>query len=130
MEQNLDQTRELDQLLMAMAGHDLRKVVIAMGGVLNTYLQEVHGQCQHTGEASYIAKRATDMKQAGKDMLLCIDEILAALEKTGAANAALKSVAAHMDAHYPAEPVKPLYIAANGQYVRELTDLSANHWHM
>lgn len=123
MKQNLTQPEELDQILMTMAGHDLKKVMSAVSAALNTYLQEVNRKQLHAGETQYIAERMTDMHLAGKDMLLCIGEILAFLNKNKSPVEPLRSAMQLVDLDY-------LVGLKQGPHAVTRPDSPPSYWHM
>ena len=81
MQQNPYSSEKIDQQLMAMAIHNLRKAVDAAGGVMSLYSREASVKFTRPGEAQYIAELVSGMQQSGRKMLRCIDEILAVTDK-------------------------------------------------
>ena len=130
MKQNLTQPEELDQILMTMAGHDLKKVMGAVSVALNSYLQEVNKKPICTSETRYIAERMTDMHLAGKDMLVCIGEILAVLNETKSPVEPLRSAMQLVDPDYLNALKQVPHVATNGRYAGVLPDSAPSYWHM
>jgi len=130
MKQNLTQPEELDQILMTMAGNDLKKVMGAVSAALNSYLQEVNKKPICTSETQYIAERMTDMHLAGKDMLLCIGEILAVLNETKSPVEPLRSAMQLVDPDYLNALKQVPHVATNGRYAGVLPDSAPSYWHM
>ena len=115
MQQNPYSSEKIDQQLMAMAIHNLRKAVDAAGGVMTLYSREAGAKSTRPGEAQYIADLADGMQQYGKKMLQCIDEILAATDKTNSAVGFNTSL--HPGGNsYPVVPKQVPYVIAGGEY--------------
>ena len=97
---------------------------------LNSYLQEVNKKPICTSETQYIAERMTDMHLAGKDMLLCIGEILAVLNETKSPVEPLRSAMQLVDPDYLNALKQVPHVATNGRYAGVLPDSAPSYWHM
>ena len=123
MKQNLTQPEEIDQILMAMACHDLKKLVVAVSGVLEMHLQEVHKKMAlHAGGTPCIDDSVADMQHASSDVLLCIDEILAALDTASSGIEPLRVIMQHVTESCLIMPQQVPHVAANMGYAKGLPD--------
>ena len=122
MKQNPTQPEEIDQILMTMSSHDLKKLVVAVGGVLEMHLQKAHKNIIRAREVSCIAGSVADMQHANRDMLLCIDEILAALDTASSGIEPLRVIMQHVNESCLIVSKQASHVAANGEYAKELPD--------
>lgn len=122
MKQNLTQPEEIDQILMTMASHDLKKLVVAVGGVLEMHLQEAHKKIIRASEAPCIPDSVADMQHASRDVLLCIDEILAALDTASSGIEPLRVIMQHVNENCLIMQKQISHVAANGEYAKKLPD--------
>jgi len=130
MKQIPDQPEALDQILITMAGHDLKKMLGAVSAALNSYLQEVNKKPISANETQYIAERMTDMHHASRDMLLCIGEILAALNKANSPVEPLRSAMQLVDLDYHVARQNIPHVATSSRNAGSLPDSSPSYWHM
>ena len=122
MKQNLTQPEEIDQILMAMSIHDLKKLV-AVSGVLEMHLQEVHKKMAlHAGGTPCIDDSVADMQHASGDVLLCIDEILAALDTASSGIEPLRVIMQHVNESCLIVSKQISHVAANVEYAKKLPD--------
>ena len=135
MTQNHSNSGKIDRILMTMAIHNLKKAVIAAGGVLNLYSQEANKKLMYTSEAKYIADQVAGMQLAGRNMLLCIDEILVTMEKTNTSLESYRADTQSADGGYPVASKQAPHVLANGKYANseyacELPVSPPNKWNM
>ena len=130
MTQNHIQPEMLDHLKMTLASHDLKRMAATLSEAMNGYFQEMNDKYLQSGEAQYIADSVANMQHAGRDMLLCIDEILTALDKASSAVAPLRAVIQLVDSHYPVAPGQVAYVTAKHATGSDLSDASPSVWHM
>ncbi|MDH4215383.1 MAG: hypothetical protein OEV23_00575 [Gallionella sp.] len=115
MQQNPYSSEKIDQQMMVMAIHNLRKAVVAAGGVLNLYSREAGAKLTRPGEAQYIAELVEGMQQSGRKMLHCIDEILAATDKANSAEEFGVGLR-HDGNSFPVVQQSVPYVIAGGEY--------------
>jgi hypothetical protein len=122
MKRNLTQPEEIDQILLTMASHDLKKLVVAVSGVLEMHLQEAHKKIICASEAPCIADSMAGMQQASIDVLSCIDEILTALDTASSGIEPLRVIMQHVNEGCFIVPKQVSHAAANGEYAKGLPD--------
>ncbi|OGS76391.1 MAG: hypothetical protein A2Z94_06040 [Gallionellales bacterium GWA2_55_18] len=122
MKQNLTQPEEIDQILMAMSIHDLKKLVAAVGGVLEIHLQKAQKNIIRASEAPCIADSVADMQHASRDVLLCIDEILATLDTASSGIEPLRVIMQHVNESCLIVSKQISHVAANVEYAKKLPD--------
>lgn len=99
---NQNSMDERNQLLLVMAGEDLKQILGSVSVLLAGYLQEV-GKYVTASEAQHFAVRVGDLQCASTEMVVFIDEMLAILDQGSVAVVPLKLLIQNVYGNNPSD---------------------------